>query len=201
MNQSHISARNVLSQIQKLLASKAGARPEAVLEEVVDALYSGRHYFWIGIYLATGDKVVRQCFRGPVPPCHSFALGVGNVGTAGQSGLTRVIDDVSSDPTYSLCFTETKSEIVVPLRLGSRVVGVIDAESDRLGAFGERERALLTQVARLIARYLTTNPGKLVLRKVREKSREVKTETTPHKRPQSARPASSRAAAGEHAGR
>jgi GAF domain-containing protein len=195
------SPHDLISSLNSLLAYKPGVHSDQVLEDVVEQLYEGRGYFWIGIYLAAGDEVIRQCFRGPVPPCHSFALGVGNVGTTGQKGIVKVIPDVSADPTYSMCFIETKSEIVLPIKIGSRILGVIDVESDRLDAFGSQERVLLEQVAELLARYLTTDQGKLLLRKAREKSHAAKTETEPHKRPRSARPELGRAAAGEHSSR
>ena len=201
MTKHYRSAHDLLTSLKELLAPSLSADPGDVLEEVVEQLYAGRGYFWIGIYLAAGDKVIRQCFRGPVPPCHSFALGVGNVGTAGQSGITRVIPDVSQDATYSMCFVETKSEIVLPIKIGSRILGVIDVESDRPDAFSSQERALLEQVAELLARYLTTDQGKRLSRKAREKSNAAKAETEPHKPPQSARPELSRAAAGEHSTR
>lgn len=198
MTKHYRSAHDLLTSLKELLVPSPSSRAEKVLEEVLEQLYAGRRYFWIGIYLAAGNKVVRQCFRGPVPPCHSFALGVGNVGTAGKSGVTKVIPDVSLDPTYSMCFLETKSEIVLPIKIGSRVLGVIDVESDRPGAFSSQERALLEQVAEMLARYLTTNQGKRLLRKAREKSNSTAAETEPHKPPQSARLELSRAAAGEH---
>lgn len=201
MTRRYRSPHDLISSLNSLLVLKPGVQAGEVLEDVVEQLYEGRGYFWIGIYLAAGDKVIRQCFRGPVPPCHSFALGVGNVGTAGQKGIVKVIPDVSADPTYSMCFIETKSEIVLPIKIGSRILGVIDVESDRLDAFGRQERVLLEQVAELLARYLTTDRGKLLLRKAREKSHAVKTDTEPHKRPQSARPEQGRAAAGEHSSR
>jgi GAF domain-containing protein len=97
-----------------------------------------------------------------------------------------------------MCFIETKSEIVLPIKIGARILGVIDVESDRLDAFSSQERVLLEQTAELLARYLTTNQGKLLLRKAREKSGTITAEQEPHKRPQSARPGLSRAAAGEH---
>lgn len=201
MTRRYRSPRDLISSLNSLLVFKPRVPAGEVLENVVAQLYEGRRYFWIGIYLAAGDKVIRQCFRGPVPPCHSFALGVGNVGTTGQKGIVKVIPDVSADPTYSMCFIETKSEIVLPIKIGSRILGVIDVESDRLDAFGRQERVLLEQAAKLLARYLTTDQGKLLLRKAREKSHAVKAETTPHKRPQSARPQVGRVAAGEYSTR
>ena len=201
MTQSHRSAQDVLKSIKELLSSAWGKNPAEVLDEVVEKLHEGRRYFWTGLYLAAGNKVVRQCFRGPVPPCHSFQLGVGNVGTTGQTGVTKVIADVSSDPTYSMCFLETKSEIVVPVKIGTRILGVIDVESDRLNAFSSQERALLEQTAEQIARFLTTDQGKLLLRKAREQSSKIAAETEPHKAPKSERPEKSRAAAGDRVSR
>ena len=209
MPKQYRSAHHLLESLKELLlpkrsakterlVTKRRAKPGSTLDKIVDQLYQGRGYFWIGIYLAAGNKVIRQCFRGPVPPCHSFALGIGNVGTTGQTGITKVIPDVSADPTYSMCFVETKSEIVLPIKIGSRILGVIDVESDRLDAFSGQEHALLQQVAEMLARYLTTNQGKLLSRRAREKSAAVQAETEPHKPPQSARPEMTRAAAGEH---
>ena len=137
------------------------------LDRVVRALYEGRHYFWIGIYLVIGETAVRQAFCGPVPPCHSFALGKGNVGTTGQRGITKVVPDVNEDPTYSMCFRDTKSEIVVPIKIATRVLGVIDVESDEPNAFGPEERVLLEEVAGLLGRFLVGD-GKYILRHARD---------------------------------
>ena len=134
------SPREVLACLDRALAAKAGpVKSGSPLEKTVEILYDQRRYFWVGIYLVAGERVERQAFRGPVPPCHSFAFGKGNVGTVGQNGLVKVIPDVSQDPTYSMCFLETKSEIVVPIKIVGRVLGVIDVESDRADAFGPLE--------------------------------------------------------------
>jgi GAF domain-containing protein len=161
------SARDVVGDIQRVLDAKPKPRSATALDQTVEMLYLNRGYFWIGIYLVLGEKVVRQCFRGPVPPCHEFAFGKGNVGTTGQKGLMKVIPDVSEDPTYSMCFIETKSEVVVPIKIAGRTLGVIDVESDRLNAFSPQERVLLKTVARKLARYLTSN-GKWLVRRARE---------------------------------
>lgn len=164
------SPRQVLAEVGRVLASSrpsfGGATP---LERVVDTLYRGRHYFWIGIYLVTGNQVVRQAFRGPVPPCHTFEFGKGNVGTTGQTGGLKVIPDVADDPTYSMCFLETKSEIVVPIKIASRVLGVIDVESDERDAFGGEDRVLLKHVAGRLARFLSVR-GRYLVRRAAEKS-------------------------------
>ncbi len=165
---SYRSASELKTEIGRLLAEAKPRKGESPLERVVETLYEGRHYFWIGIYLVLGEQVVRQAFRGPVPPCHAFAFGKGNVGTTGQKGITKVIPDVAADPTYSMCFLETKSEIVVPLRIAGRTLGVIDVESDKPNAFPSEERVLLEDVARDLARFLTSN-GRYLVREVRRR--------------------------------
>lgn len=139
----------LLRALERALAASGDAG--AALERTVDLLHRSRGYFWVGIYARQGKEMVRQAFRGPVPPCLGFRLGQGNVGTTGQTGRTRIIPDVRHDPTYQMCFAETRSEVVVPIRLGSAVVGVIDVESDRLDAFPPGEAALLEAVAARLA--------------------------------------------------
>jgi GAF domain-containing protein len=95
----------------------------------------------------------------------------------------------------SIGLGDVRTEIVVPIRLGVRTLGVIVAETGRAAA--GQERALLQQVARLVARYLTTNRSKQLLRKTRERVRAEADTERPHKSPQSARPAVRKAAAGE----
>lgn len=162
------SRPELLSDVERALARRP-SKNHSPLQEVVDLLYEARNYFWLGIYLACGGELVRQAFRGPAPPCHSFALGTGNVGTAGRTGRVKIAPDVSRDPTYSLCFVETKSEMVAPIRLATRVLGVIDVESDRLNAFSLKDRVLLEGVASRLARFLAGR-GRLLVRKVREKA-------------------------------
>ena len=165
---SYRSASELKTEIGRLLAEAKPRKGDSPLERVVETLYEGRHYFWIGIYLVLGEQVVRQAFRGPVPPCHAFAFGKGNVGTTGQKGVTKVIPDVTADPTYSMCFLETKSEIVVPIKIVGRTLGVIDVESDRVNAFGSDDRVLLQDVARDLARFLTSR-GKYLVRAARRR--------------------------------
>jgi GAF domain-containing protein len=125
--------------------------PRELCERVVEILAQGRRYFWVGVYQREGHQVVMRAYRGPEPPCHSFRLGEGNVGTTARAGVTKVVDDVSTDPTYKACFAATRSELIVPIVRDGTIVGVIDVESDRVAALGDEDRALVERVAGLIA--------------------------------------------------
>ena len=65
--------------------------------------------------------------------------------------MTRVIDDIGKDTTHGASFGESRSELVVPIRGGTAVLGVIDAQGDREAAFGEEDRALVERVASALA--------------------------------------------------
>jgi putative methionine-R-sulfoxide reductase with GAF domain len=182
------ASRDVVADIQQLLAAKKYRNPNQVLEEVVELLYSHRRYFWIGLYLVVEKKAVRVAYRGLVPPCHEFALGSGNAGSAGASGLIKVTPDVSKDPVYSQCFLETKSEMVVPIKIAQRVLGVIDVESDRLDALRYKDQIILRRTAGLLARYLSLR-GSLLTRKLRAANPQSGAEAAAKLQPESDRAA------------
>ena len=71
MTRRYRSPHDLISSLKSLLVFKPGVHAGQALDDVVEQLYEGRGYYCIGIYLAAGDKVIRQCFRGPVAPCHS----------------------------------------------------------------------------------------------------------------------------------
>jgi len=168
LSKRYYSPRQLLKVCQEVLAAFSPATDAPPFDDLLKLLYDHRKYFWIGIYFVLGDKVVRQAMQGPVPPCHVFEFGRGNVGTTGQSGLVKVIPDVTADATYSMCFLEVKSEIVVPIRIGGRTLGVIDVESDRPNNFGSLDRILLEGIAAMLARFLTSR-GKVLVRHARER--------------------------------
>lgn len=117
----------------------------------LDPLLEKRSFFWIGIYERLADAAVRRIFRGPIPPCHSFAFGAGNVGMVAEKGIRKTIPDVTSDPQYSQCFIQTQSEWVEPVRYGDQIVGVIDIEEDRKNAFGQAEEKMAFDLAAQVA--------------------------------------------------
>ena len=70
------------------------------------------------------------------------------------SGNTVVVDDVNADPRYLACSLETKSEIVVPVRVHDEIVGELDIDSHEPAAFGDDDRRFCEFCARLVGEYL-----------------------------------------------
>ncbi len=150
----------------------------------MEILSRGRGYSWVGIYLAFEDRDGAE---------KRSVVTQTKVGSASGAAPASRVNDTR--------FPETKSEIVVPIKVGSHTLGMIDVESDRANLLTGQEHALLRQVAAAITQYLASNRGKLLLRKARERSSGERADRQPQKGPQSARPERSRAAAGEHSTR
>jgi putative methionine-R-sulfoxide reductase with GAF domain len=132
------SARELLAQVKRVLAANKPSFHHSPLEDVIELLCRGRHYTWVGIYLAVGKNTPQQL------------LEAGRDQQPGQVALP-----------------ETQSKILVSMKLATRELGVLAAESDRENAFGAEDRVLLEQVADVLARFLA-GPGKYIARKARE---------------------------------
>lgn len=138
---------HVLEEIRGVLAGDDGlAATVVLLHERLP------HFSWVGFYRLEGDELVLGPWRGPAATEHvRIPFGQGICGAAAASGQTAVVDDVAGDGRYLACFPSTRSEIVVPVWCGGRVVAELDVDSDRPAAFGPADRSLLERVATLIA--------------------------------------------------
>jgi phosphoserine phosphatase RsbU/P len=78
-------------------------------------------------------------------------LGTGIVGRAAQSRRAVLVNDVREEPGYINANDDVRSELAVPLISKNRVIGVIDVESEELGAFTPDQQRLLELVASRVA--------------------------------------------------
>ena len=74
-------------------------------------------------------------------------LGSGAVGWVANSGQPLLIPDVSREPRYLSARAETRSEIVVPVISESKVIGVLNLESDRVDAYRPGDQRVLESFA------------------------------------------------------
>ncbi|GAA3765907.1 SpoIIE family protein phosphatase [Terriglobus aquaticus] len=78
-------------------------------------------------------------------------LGAGIVGRAAQTRRAVLVNDVREDPSYINANNDVRSELAVPLISKNRVIGVIDVESEEVGAFTTDQQRLLELVASRVA--------------------------------------------------
>ncbi len=144
---------SILDAVRGLAAAAHDA--QILIAETVGLLKREReHYQWVGVYLLENGELVLGPYIGKPTPHTRIPLNKGICGAAASTGQTVIVNDVNADPRYLACSLETRSEIVVPIARGGKVLGEIDIDSDTPAAFTEADRILLEGVAEIIAQKL-----------------------------------------------
>ena len=94
---------------------------------------------WAGFYLMRGEGLVVGPFQGN-PACVRISVGRGVCGTAVAERRSLVVPDVHAFPGHIACDSASKSELVVPLVQGNKVLGVLDLDSPSPERFDEDDR-------------------------------------------------------------
>ncbi len=74
-------------------------------------------------------------------------LGEGLVGWSALHKEPLLVSDVSQDPRYLKLVEDVRSELVIPMLIKDRCIGVFDLESPELDAFTKEHKELLTLLA------------------------------------------------------
>lgn len=77
--------------------------------------------------------------------------GNGIAGFVASTGVSEISNDAAHDARFLPCLQGASSAMVVPLRLHDRVIGVLDVESLKPGAFNEEDRRFAEHFARHLA--------------------------------------------------
>src|SRR6187402_932623 len=131
--------RDLCDQVEALLAGERdpianAANTSALLFQMMPDLN------WAGFYFLRGSELVLGPFQGK-PACVRIALGRGVCGTAARERKTIVVPDVHAFPGHIACDVASRSEIVVPLLFGERLLGVLDLDSPRENRFDADDAA------------------------------------------------------------
>ena len=107
-------------------------------------------YDWSGIYRLEGDLLL-DAYVGAETDHVRIPIGRGVCGTAVSENANQVISDVRELSNYLSCSTQTRSEIVVLIRDGDKVLGQIDIDGHTVGAFDATDERMLVEVAEILA--------------------------------------------------
>ena len=110
---------------------------------------------WAGFYRLIDGELVLGPFQGK-PACVRITVGKGVCGTTVAKCQSIVVEDVDAFPGHIACDSASRSELVVPLRRGDKVIGVIDLDSPTPGRFDSDDGAGIEGVAQ---RYLQSIRG------------------------------------------
>lgn len=128
----------------------------ALLNEIGRLIQKAFGYDHVGLALIEGDEAVYRVGAGKLwdapgfmfTPNHFKVGSEGITGWVAGSGEPLLAPDVSREPYYIwMRGSSTRSELAVPLKVAGKVIGVLDAQSERLNAFDESDLAVMQSLA------------------------------------------------------
>lgn len=136
-----------LKQLQSLAQGETDTI--ALMANTAALLHETFQWWWTGFYRVVDNELVLGPFQGPVA-CMHIAFGRGVCGTAWQQERTLMVPDVEEFPGHIACSSASRSEIVVPIMRGGKMVAQLDVDSQHLANFDHCDRHWLEQLFREI---------------------------------------------------
>lgn len=139
--------QSILPQIEALISGESDLI--ANLGNICAALKEQFNWFWVGFYLVKEDELVLGPFQGPVA-CTRIKKGRGVCGASWQQQQIIIVPNVDEFPGHIACASASKSEIVLPLYAGDKIIGVLDVDSEYLSHFDDVDGRYLDKIIRLV---------------------------------------------------
>jgi len=97
------------------------------------------------------EQLILGPFHGKVA-CQTIAFSKGVCGAAAVTGITQLVPDVEAFPGHIACDGDSRSEIVVPVKVDGTVVAIIDIDCAVMNGFDKEDRKGLEDLAELLSK-------------------------------------------------
>ena len=160
---------NLVRQVSQQIANALSINELA--QRVTELIQQTFHYYYVAIFTVQDDLPSLRFRSSAMSQTRSkpggnrggrrkakialdVEIGQGLIGQAAASGERLLVDDVQNDPRYRFIdvLPETRSEVVLPLKIEDRVLGVLDVQSDQLHGFHPNDLLILEALADSISR-------------------------------------------------
>lgn len=144
------------------VAQEIAAAPavDELFGRVVELVQQRFGYYYVQVYTLNDDQLVMQAGSGEVGDQlkkvrHTISLtaSLSLVGQAAQTGETVLVPVVHQDKNWlpNPLLPKTEAEIAVPIKLGDKVLGVLDVQSDTANSLTTEDELLLLALCGQIA--------------------------------------------------
>jgi len=149
---------NALYHISRNLA--ATLDPDQLMRDITGLLHDIFGYYHIQVFVAdpqSGDLVVRHASGEQAAALmargHRIAIGAGIVGHVAELGEPFVTNNVEAVVFFMRhpLLPDTQSELTVPIKIGGKVLGVLDIQEKPPRQFSQRQMNLMAAVADQLA--------------------------------------------------
>ena len=151
----------IVSEISQEISSNVDQQPRELLNHIARSISEKLGFYHVGIFLIDEDHefaVLRAANseggQSMLNRRHQLKVGgTGIVGYVSQGGYSRIALDTGSDAVFfnNPDLPKTRSEIALPLKYGTTIIGVLDVQSTLPSAFKDEDVNLLSTLANQIA--------------------------------------------------
>ncbi|MEJ6951211.1 GAF domain-containing protein [Natronospora cellulosivora (SeqCode)] len=104
---------------------------------------------WAGFYIYQEKELILGPFQG-LPACVRIPLGRGVCGKAAYDKKVYLVPDVREFPDHIACDQASRSEIVLPIIVDKRLIGVLDIDSPIKARFGNKDKKNLEKFLNIL---------------------------------------------------
>ncbi len=152
---------NLVSQVSAQIANVLDL--DELASRVTALIQQTFHYYYVAIFTLRERSTSMRFRSSAMAPrkgkrkakvALEVEMGQGLIGQAAAQGERVLVANVRKDARYRFMdsLPETRSEVVIPLKIGDRVLGALDVQSDQLNAFHPNDLLVLGALADSIAR-------------------------------------------------
>jgi L-methionine (R)-S-oxide reductase len=145
-----LNADRIIASLRGAFARDVG-RAELLRSAAEKIRAAGPPYTSVYLYMLHGDELILEAHDGRETDHTRIPVGQGVCGTAVATRQDQNVPDVRTVENYIACNTWTRSELVVLIRRGDRILGQIDVDSDESDPFTAEEEAEVRRVADALA--------------------------------------------------
>ena len=151
----------IIAEISQEISSNIEQQLSVLLERTAGIISKSLDFYHVGIFLLDENReyAVLRAANSPggqrmLSRRHQLKVGgTGIVGYVSQGGRPRIALDTGADAVFfnNPDLPKTRSEMAIPLKYGSQVIGVLDIQSTMPSAFKEEDANLISTLANQIA--------------------------------------------------
>jgi signal transduction histidine kinase/nitrate/nitrite-specific signal transduction histidine kinase len=134
---------------------------DTLLNEVAQIIQQRYSFYYVGVFMIEdkGQTIVAKANAARIPlpeKVSKFKVKVGEQGIIGWVAANKqptLVEDVSLDRRFYYwdAMPDTKSELALPLRLGHKILGVLDVQSDEVNGLTEDDVPVMQSLADQVA--------------------------------------------------
>ncbi len=141
---------DVLQNIESLIEGETDII--AVMSTISCELFHAfKHFNWVGFYRRVDEKTLKVGHYQGTHGCLKIDLENGVCGKCAREGEIQIENDVNAIPHHIACSSDTKSEMVLPIKDHENTVrAVLDIDSTEINSFDEVDKKYLMTICEYI---------------------------------------------------